>query len=82
MRTATVKSYVLSNKPDNEPLEYSPPSDLISIAAWKSSEISKSSEEIRGGLPREGSQVCAKGEIQVYRGVPEIVVRSSGQLSN
>jgi len=35
-----------------------------------------------GALPREGSRVCAKGEIQVYRGVPEIVVRSSGQLSN
>jgi hypothetical protein len=36
--------------PDNEPLEYSLPSDLISLAARKSSEISKSLEEIRGGF--------------------------------
>jgi hypothetical protein len=35
-----------------------------------------------GPLPGEGSRVCAKGEILVYRGVPEIVVRNSGQLSN
>ncbi len=36
--------------PDNESLEYSLPSDLISLAARKSSEISKSLEEIRGGF--------------------------------
>lgn len=35
-----------------------------------------------GALPREGSRVCAAGVIQNYRGVPEIVVRSSGQLSH
>jgi len=34
-----------------------------------------------GALPREGSRVCATGLIQDYRGVPEIVVKSSGQLS-
>lgn len=34
-----------------------------------------------GALPSEGSRVCATGVIQEYRGVPEIVVRSSGQLS-
>lgn len=34
-----------------------------------------------GTLPSEGSHVCATGMIQEYRGVPEIVVRSSGQLS-
>lgn len=34
-----------------------------------------------GALPSEGSRVCATGMIQDYRGVPEIVVRSSGQLS-
>jgi hypothetical protein len=34
-----------------------------------------------GELPRVGSHVCAKGLIADYRGVPEIVVRSSGQLS-
>ena len=34
-----------------------------------------------GELPRVGSHVCAKGQITDYHGVPEIVVRSSGQLS-
>ena len=33
-----------------------------------------------GELPREGGHVCATGTIQDYRGVPEIVVRSSSQL--
>lgn len=35
-----------------------------------------------GELPRVGSHVCASGMIQDYRGVPEIVVKSSGQLSH
>ena len=35
-----------------------------------------------GALPSEGSRVCATGLITDYRGVPEIVVRSSGQLSH
>jgi len=34
-----------------------------------------------GTLPTVGSRVCATGTIQEYRGVPEIVVRNSGQLS-
>ena len=34
-----------------------------------------------GELPHVGSQVCAKGMITDYHGVPEVVVRSSGQLS-
>jgi hypothetical protein len=34
-----------------------------------------------GELPRIGSRVCATGMIKDYRGVPEIVVRSSGQFS-
>ena len=34
-----------------------------------------------GELPHVGSHVCAKGLITDYHGVPEIVVRSSGQLS-
>ena len=35
-----------------------------------------------GELPRVGSRVCASGVIQNYKGGPEIVVRSSGQLSH
>ena len=34
-----------------------------------------------GELPHVGSHVCVKGLIADYHGVPEIVVRSSGQLS-
>jgi len=34
-----------------------------------------------GELPHVGSHVCAKGLITDYHGVPEVVVRSSGQLS-
>lgn len=34
-----------------------------------------------GKLPEQGSRVCASGMIQEYRGVPEIVVRSSVQFS-
>jgi hypothetical protein len=33
-----------------------------------------------GDLPREGEHVCATGMIQDYKGVPEIVVKSGGQL--
>jgi hypothetical protein len=35
-----------------------------------------------GELPHTGSHVCVAGLIKDYHGVPEIVVRSSGQLSN
>ena len=34
-----------------------------------------------GELPHIGSRVCATGLIKDFRGVPEIVVRSSRQLS-
>jgi RecG-like helicase len=34
-----------------------------------------------GELPRVGSRVCATGQIKDYRGVPEIVIKSSGQFS-
>jgi hypothetical protein len=34
-----------------------------------------------GALPVVGSHVCAKGQITDYHGVPEIVVKSSGQLN-
>jgi hypothetical protein len=33
-------------------------------------------------LPKVGSHVCASGVIQDYRGVPEIVVKNSGQLGD
>jgi hypothetical protein len=50
------------------------PNQIFTILIW-----SEDRPKI-GTLPSEGSRVCATGTIQGYRGVPEIVVRSSGQL--
>ena len=35
-----------------------------------------------GELPTEGARVCATGFVQDYHGVPEIVVKSSRQLTH
>ena len=51
------------------------PNQIFTILVWGDD------RQKVGELPREGSRVCATGVIQEYRGVPEIVVRSSGQLS-
>ena len=51
------------------------PKQLFTLLIW---------EEDRskvGELPHTGSRVCATGLITDYHGVPEIVVKSSGQLS-
>ncbi len=52
------------------------PNQIFTVLVW--------GEDRRnvGELPRDGSRICASGMIQDYRGVPEIVVRSSGQLSH
>jgi DNA/RNA endonuclease YhcR with UshA esterase domain len=51
------------------------PNQVFTILVWGDD------RQTVGELPREGSRVCATGVIQEYRGVPEIVVRNSGQLS-
>jgi len=51
------------------------PKQIFTILVWGDDRKSV------GKLPREGERVCATGIIQDYRGVPEIVVKSSGQLS-
>jgi hypothetical protein len=33
-----------------------------------------------GPLPRLGVHLCTRGQISYYHGVPEIIVRSSGQI--
>jgi hypothetical protein len=33
-----------------------------------------------GDLPRTGSRVCATGSISYFRGVPQMIIKSSGQL--
>jgi hypothetical protein len=52
------------------------PNQVFTILIWGSDRGSV------GELPRVGSRVCASGMIQDYKGVPEIVVRSAGQLSH
>ncbi len=51
------------------------PNQVFTILIWGEDRLKV------GTLPNEGSRVCATGMIQEYRGVPEIVVRGSGQLS-
>jgi hypothetical protein len=51
------------------------PNQAFTIVIWQ-----EDRQDI-GSLPAEGSRICATGKIQTYRGVPEIVVRSLGQLS-
>ncbi len=51
------------------------PNQVFTILVWGDD------RQTVGKLPTEGSRVCATGLIQDYKGVPEIVVKSSGQLS-
>jgi hypothetical protein len=51
------------------------PNQVFTIMVWVEDRASV------GTLPRVGSHVRATGLIKDYRSVPEIVVRSSGQLS-
>jgi hypothetical protein len=52
------------------------PNQIFTILVWRDDRKNV------GELPRVGSRVCASGVIQDYKGVPEIVVRGSGQLSH
>lgn len=50
------------------------PNQIFTILIW-------GEDRARVGiLPVDGSHVCATGVIQDYRGKPEIIVRSAGQL--
>jgi hypothetical protein len=51
------------------------PNEVFTILIWGADRKNV------GTLPQEGSDVCATGTVQEYRGVPEIIVRSRGQLS-
>lgn len=52
------------------------PNQVFTILVWGSGRKSV------GESPRVGTRVCVSGMVQDYHGVPEIVVRSSGQLSH
>jgi hypothetical protein len=51
------------------------PNQIFTILIWNEDRKSV------GELPQLGGRVCATGTIQDYHGVPEIVVRTSAQLS-
>ena len=81
--TATVCGAVVSERTATssrgEPtfinLDSAYPKDVFTILIWGDDRKNV------GELPQVGSHVCAKGLITDYHGVPEIVVRSGGQLS-
>ena len=50
------------------------PNQIFTILIWREDRAAV------GELPHKGARICASGLIQGYRGVPEIVVRNSGQL--
>jgi hypothetical protein len=62
-------------KPTFIDLDTAYPNQVFTILVWGDD------RKNAGALPRIGSRVCASGVIKDYRGVPEIVVRSRGQLS-
>jgi hypothetical protein len=64
--------------PHDLPINFAPllfPNQVFTILVWGDD------RQNVGQLPRIGSHICATGLIKDYRGVPEIVVRSSGQFS-
>ena len=50
------------------------PNQIFAAVIWEE-DLSKV-----GPLPRLGAHMCTKGQISYYHGVPEIIVRSSGQI--
>jgi hypothetical protein len=60
---------------DSAYLDSAYPNQVFTILVWGDDRKNV------GELPQVGSHVCAKGLVADYHGVPEIVVRSSGQIS-
>jgi hypothetical protein len=56
-------------------LDFAFPKEVFRIVVWEEDRAEL------GELPRIGSQVCATGMIRAFKGLPEIVVRSTTQLS-
>ena len=62
-------------KPTFINLDSAYPDQLFTILVWEEDRLKV------GALPRSGAHLCATGLIDYYHGVPQIVVRSSGQIS-
>ncbi len=75
----TVASEHTATRSRGEPtfinLDSAYPNQVFTILVWGDDRAAV------GTLPPSGSHVCATGLIKDYRGVPEIVVRSSRQFS-
>jgi hypothetical protein len=75
-KVASEKTAVSSRgKPTFINLDSAYPNPVFTILVWDDDRKNV------GELPHVGSRVCVTGLIKDYRGVPEIVVRSSGQFS-
>jgi len=61
-------------KPTFINLDSAYPNQIFTILVWGDD------RKNIGELPQVGTRVCASGKIEDYRGVPEIVVKSKGQL--
>ena len=62
-------------KPTFIDLDSAFPDQVFAIVVWDED------RQKVGILPRKGEHVCATGSINYYHGVPQIVVRTSAQLS-
>jgi len=51
------------------------PNQVFTILVWGDD------RKAVGDLPHVGTRICVSGIIQDYKGVPEVVVRSKGQLT-
>ena len=68
------KASASKGKPTYINLDIPWPNQIFAAVIWEE-DLSKV-----GSLPRLGAHVCTKGLISYYHGVPEIIVRSSGQI--
>lgn len=62
-------------KPTYINLDVPYPNQIFAVVVWEE-DLAKV-----GTLPRSGAHMCVKGLISYYHGVPEIIVRSAGQIS-
>jgi exonuclease VII large subunit len=62
-------------KPTFLDLDSSFPEQLFKLLIWDSD------RQNVGDLPRTGTRVCATGSISYFRGVPQMIIKSGGQLS-
>jgi hypothetical protein len=70
-------------KPTFVNLDVAYPDQIFTVVIWEIFTVVIWEEDLQkvGVLPRSGAHMCAKGVISYYHGVPEIIVRSNGQIT-